>query len=340
MSKQVIRPSELRQKLEEMTPESFLKLRRLWITIDQKIKEGASASEDEEEFWEELDSTRDYSQITKGIEMSSVGFVPAGHIATFDTVDRMGHQAFGCFFTSEKFPWPTVDGVPYQPKLQLNLSLLESELGLNFGGGLLQLFEFSDDPVPSSEWFLLRKIPSEDANQDLLTPFIPFQADTAKAPPHHFSDYMGLVGSAEGSGTAAIAVDKFSKRTFCVPEAFIDGEVCDFFFLLEDLDSDTYEHLEPEIDQFRSLIEEVTEYASETESGEKYCTLLGLHDPGVPLFYENENDITFFDFCSLSASVDGWSDDSRFDFVLGSGAIFASFDESKGDWDFSVEWNT
>lgn len=336
MSQKVIRLSELKDQLQLETPDSFLKLRMLWASIETALEKAASTSDDPEEFWEELDSTRDYSQIRKGIEMSSVGFVPEGQIATFGTVDRMGHQAFGCFFTSERFPWPAIDGIPYQPKLQLNLSLLEAEIGLNFGGGLLQLFEFSDDPGPSSEWFLLRRVPREDATEDNLTPFTPFRGNIEEAPAHHFKDFAGLLGD----DSAAIDIQKFHKRTFCVPEAFIDGEVCDFFFLLEDLDAETYEHLETEIEQFRSLIDETTDYASELESGEKYCTLFGLHDPGVPLFYENDGDITFFDFCSLSASINGWEDNSRFDFILGRGAIFATFDETKDEWHFGVDWNT
>lgn len=254
-------------------------------------------------------------------------------------MDRTGHQAFGCFFTSEKFPWPCVEGVPYQPKLQLNLTLIEDELGLNFGGGLLQVFQFSDHPVPQSQWFLLRRIPSEDSSEDSLTPVTPFRGATSDAPPYHFHDYMGLLGGAAGYGMAAVAIEKFSKQTFCVPDSFNDGEVCDFFLLLEDLDSKIHEYLKAEIDQFSSIIDELADYTNETEDGRKICTLSGLHDPGLPLFHENQGDITFFDFESISASINGWDHDSRFDFLHGSGAIFASFDDSANEWTFKLDWN-
>lgn len=74
MGSRAISPSELGQKLEGLTPHKFAELRKLWTIVDEKLQQAAAASGDESEFWEELDSTGDYSQIRKGLEMSSAGF--------------------------------------------------------------------------------------------------------------------------------------------------------------------------------------------------------------------------------------------------------------------------
>ena len=205
-----------------------------------------------EEFWEEINSTGAYTDLVETMSRSTVGYTPEGRVVNFDQVDRFGHQAAGCFYTSKEFPWPQNNEKPYRPLIQINLTKLE-EMGLtegvenggfNLGGGLVQAFELMEKSTSYEDWYFVRRIPKEAVSDQLVTSFQPFKKDLIQLSESYWPDYAGLFGEE----SKAFSIDRFAASCFRVPDALFESR--DFWLHLEDEFPELYEEISDLTEEF------------------------------------------------------------------------------------------
>jgi hypothetical protein len=81
-------------------------------------------------------------------------------------VNRLKSMFCGPFFTSEKFPWPEIDGRYAEPIVQLNLEEIEQISPFLLGSGMLQLWagEFATDD------FFIRIVPRDEITKENMSP--------------------------------------------------------------------------------------------------------------------------------------------------------------------------
>ena len=136
-------------------------------------------------------------------------------MAKFEDTDRYGHQALGYFYTSKKYPWPRVNGIPYRPLIQISLDKLDEQLNCDFGGGLVQLFECMHDGLEPDEWYLVRHIPQKCVSEKYLTNFPSYTEEKkTKISEHYIAD--GFFDELFGAKAECINIENFNQKIFQV----------------------------------------------------------------------------------------------------------------------------
>ena len=157
-------PEDLKQKAIELPPCSFPNNKKLEsvtkpLTQLKALISKARQSHADHEFFEENSWLDD-------IEFCG----PAWGFRTVTLPTRVANRFRsmfqGPFYTSESYPWPTLEsGIYASPLLQLDLREAREVSRSCFGDGLLQLFERDGDD------FIIRVIPRSEISEDQITPY-------------------------------------------------------------------------------------------------------------------------------------------------------------------------
>jgi len=128
-----------------------------------------------------------------------VGWTPIYEpVTTIGNAHRKGNLVFAHFYTSEKHPWPQLDGIPLAPLLQLDIKSVRSKskqsgqlASLPEIDGLLQVWTTYHKQMTIREG-VTRFIPAEDVYSDIMTNETPTLTDV--------NGYLGLAYSGLGGG--------------------------------------------------------------------------------------------------------------------------------------------
>lgn len=92
-----------------------------------------------------------------------------------DKVDRLGEVILGPIYTCSEYDWPTADGYPMAPLIQLDLAKASKIGGVNFGEGLIQVWMPHKAVVGKDQY--IRVVPKEFVEAKRLTPVVDLPED-------------------------------------------------------------------------------------------------------------------------------------------------------------------
>ena len=92
-----------------------------------------------------------------------------------DKVDRLGEVIMGPIYTCSEYGWPTVDGYPMAPLIQLDLAKASKIGGINLGEGLIQVW-MPHKAIMGKDQFI-RVVPKEFVEAEKLTPVVDLPED-------------------------------------------------------------------------------------------------------------------------------------------------------------------
>jgi predicted DNA-binding WGR domain protein len=316
--------------LNKNVPNEFKKLRLIWDKLNQKL-ERLFGKDD----WHR--GSKSFETLTGLMFCSKWGWTPRGKTVNFLETARFGQHAFGYMYTSNEYPWPCFNNVPYTPIIQLDLDVISDCIGVNIGSGFLQLFDclFCSSYDRAPHYF--RHIPRNKISQELLTEFPTYTPEEKKVISKHII-YPNFENTFSET-SAAIQIDGFGSKFFALPAIFdfdrIIEEVDTLKNDIEDLDEKFYKKIKSYFNNFDKALAQVRNYADSHSGNYSFnASFFGLYKPIQTYF--NESDITLFNFGGYRPFILGWENDGRTD-MNGSASIFMRFNKKTCKWDFDFD---
>lgn len=320
--------SQLLGVLRKDMPEAFKKLKSICAKIDTKL----------EQFGGKKLKSIDYSgykRLADTLSYSRWGWVPGGKTVSFLETDRFGQHVFGNMYTSDEYPWPTDNEIPYLPIIQLDLDVISNHIGVNIGEGFIQLFDGMHIPDLDGDYYFLRQIPRDKISPKLLTDFPSYTTAEIKLINKKNLIYRDFESNFKDD---AIHIEQFGEKIFVFPKVaeLLYDDIEMLRFDIESADKALYQKVNKYLDSFDNAWHQVQDYDKHIERYQYSASFFGLYEPIQSELVDLSPRITLYKLKGYREIIEGWTDDSRTDILAdGSGAILMEYNTGNGRWDFS-----